>query len=108
MPRVAKKLCQVALGDTATAVYTAPDGGKTQVSEIWLANTGDTARTVAIYAHGTDTVNLLVPGVEVAAYGTQIIDGSKIILGSEEVLAGKQDTGTDVILTAYGIEEGGA
>ena len=43
--------------------------------------------------------------IEIAANGTQIISDSKIVLAAAQVLSAMQDVGTDVILTAYGVEE---
>ena len=104
--RTPKKLAQTALSTTVTARYTAPAATVTQITEIWLANTNTTtARTVALYAHGTAANNTLIQAIKIPANGTKGIDGSKIVLAAGEVLAGKQDAGTDVILTAYGIEE---
>lgn len=104
--RTPKKLAQTALNTSSTAVYTTPASTKTQVTEIYLANTNTTtARTVTLYAHGTADANRIVVAYEIAAKGTVILEDKKILLSATEVLAAKQDTGTDVILTAYGVEE---
>jgi len=103
--RSAKKLAQSALGTEAAAVYTSPANTVTQVTEIWLANTNTTtARKVAIYAHGTAAGNTLIPELEIPAKGTKIVN-AKIVLAAAEVFSAKQDTGTDVIITAYGVQE---
>jgi len=101
-----KRLAQVALSTTATARYTCPASTIAQITEIWLANTNTTTvRKVSLYAHGTATTNTLIHEIEIPAKGTVIIDNAKIVLTASQVLAAKQDVGTDVILTAYGIEE---
>ena len=106
MPRIPKRLAQTALSTTATAHYTAPASTTTQITEIWLTNTNTTTvRKVALYAHGTAAANTIVHELEIPAKGTNILDGCKIVLTAAQVLAAKQDVGTDVILTAYGIEE---
>lgn len=105
MARTAKKLIQTALGVTATALYTTPVSTTTQITEMWIANTGSTSRTVTLYAHGTSSENMILAGLEVSGNGSQLISDAKIVLSETEVLAAKQDVGTDIILTAYGIEE---
>lgn len=100
------RLAQSALSTTMTARYTTPTSRRAQVTEIWLANNNTTtARKVVIAAHGTASTNMIIPEIEIPANGTKVISGSKIVLTAAEVLAAKQDVGTDVILTAYGIEE---
>ena len=106
MPRSAKKLAQTALSTTMAARYTSPAGTVTQVTEIWLTNTNTTTvRTVTLRAHGTAAGNTLADRIEIPARDTAIIDGCKIVLEAGDVLAASQDAGTDVILTAYGIQE---
>ena len=100
------RLAQTALSATVAAVYTTPASRRTQITEIWLANTNTTtARRVTLRAHGTAATNNLISSIEIAANGTQIISDSKIVLAAAQVLSAMQDVGTDVILTAYGVEE---
>ena len=100
------RVVQTALSATIAAVYTTPASRRTQITEIWLANNNTTtARRVTLRAHDTAATNTIIPSIEIAANGTQIIDGSKIVLAAGEVFAALQDVGTDVILTAYGVEE---
>ena len=100
------RLAQTALTATIATVYTTPASRRTQITEIWLANTNaTTVRRVTLRAHGSAVGNTILPSIEIAANGTQIIDGSKIVLAAGEVFAAMQDAGTDVILTAYGVEE---
>ena len=101
-----KMLCQESLSAGATAVYTTPADHRTQITEIWITNTSTTdSRDVALFAHGTAAGNTIAQKITVEAEATTIIDGSKIVLDAAEVLAASQDAGTDVILTAYGVEE---
>jgi hypothetical protein len=100
------RLAQTALSATVAAVYTTPANCRAQITEIWLANNNTTtARRVTLRAHGTAATNNILTSLEIAANGTQIIDSAKIILTAGQVLAALQDVGTDVILTAYGVEE---
>lgn len=101
-----RRLVQTALSTTVVAVYTVPAGTRTQITEVWLANNNTTTtRFVTLRAHGTAGTNNLIPRIGIAGNGTAMIDGSKIVLTAGEVLAALQDVGTDVILTAYGVEE---
>ena len=104
--RIPKKLFQGALSTVATAAYTAPANTRTQVTEIWIANTNTTTiRNVTVFAHGLATANTLIPLSPIAANGLQMLDGTKIVLTATETVGFKQDVGTDVIVTIYGIEE---
>jgi hypothetical protein len=104
--RRGKKLAQTALSSAVTARYTSPANTATQVTEIYLTNTNTTtARKAGLYAHGTAGTNVLIPEIEIAANGAEVLSNLKIWLEAGEVLAAKQDDGTDVIMTAYGIQE---
>jgi hypothetical protein len=106
MAVTAKKLCQSALSNSTTTMYTAPALTTTQVTEIWLANTNTTTtRKVTLYAHGTGTANVLLPAVAIPANGFISVSDAKIVLAAAQTISAKQDTGTDVTLTAYGVEE---
>ena len=102
---VAKRLCQVALSPSASVLYTAPAGNTTQVTEIYLANNGSAPRIVTILAHGVANQNRVLRGIPVDADGSTIIGDTKITLAAGETFAANQDAGTDVVLTAYGVEE---
>lgn len=105
--RTPKKLAQAALTSSMTAVYTAPAATKTQITEIWIANTSaSTARKISLAAHGTATANTIIPEQEIAAKGYAALGDTKIVLAAEEVFAGMVDAGSnETIITLYGIEE---
>ena len=104
--RTAKKLAQVALGNTMAAIYTSPTSTKTQIVEMWFANTSAaTTRKISLAAHGTAAGNIIVPELEIPANGTKVINASKVVLEASEALAAKQDAGADVIATLYGVQE---
>lgn len=102
-----KKLgSQVYLSTTVTAVYTAPANSRSQIVEIWIDNqNATTQRLIDIHAHGTGLGNRLNHKIPVAADTGRTISDMKVVLAPGEVLAMKQDTGTDVLVTIYGIEE---
>ena len=104
--RIPKKLFQGALSTAVTAVYTAPADTRTQITEIWIANNNTTTiRNVTVFAHGLVSGNILIPLLPVPLSGLQMLDEAKIVLTATEVIGFKQDVGTDVIVTIYGIEE---
>lgn len=105
MAVVAKKLFQGALSNALQARYTAPASTQGQVTEIWLANNNTTtARTIQVAAHGSAAANMLIYEMSLAANESKIIN-AHIVLEAAEALYAKQDTGTDVTMTAYGTEE---
>ena len=101
MTWVSNHLSQAALSTAITTQVTGSANLTTQISEIWLANTGSTPRTVTLYSLGTSAVNTLLP-ISVPANGGQVLQGLKIILNSAETLSANQDSGTDIIMTTYG------
>ncbi len=106
MARTAKRLAQTALSTTGATIYTAPAGTTTQITEIYFANTGaTTSRTLTLYVNGTATSNTIVAGLVVPGTGTQILSDAKIVIPANTIFAAKQDVGTDVICTIFGIEE---
>lgn len=105
MARTAKRLLQTALSTTASTVYTAPASTNTQITEIYLANTGSTARTVTLYVNGTANANIIINGLLVAANSSVILQDTKIVIPTGTVFSAKQDVGTDITMTAFGVEE---
>lgn len=102
---IPKKLFQGAISASANAVYTAPVSYRTQVCEIWLANTGTTDRTVTIYAHGVASANIIACGIAIKAGESKCLADNKIVLAAAETLGLKQNVGTDINVTCYGYEE---
>lgn len=103
--RTPKKLAQSALGITAVTYYTGIANNRTQVTQIFLANTNTTTtRYVTLYVFGVAVGNVIAQKIEIPANGSVIID-SKIVMLATETLSAKQDTGTDVTMTLFGIEE---
>ncbi|RXZ84573.1 hypothetical protein EBB07_00720 [Paenibacillaceae bacterium] len=100
-----KRLAQAALSATVTTRYTAPAGATAQVTEIYLANTGTTERKVSIYQGGAANGNMIINGLAIEPGGSVIIQDTKIVIAASQVLAAKQDVGTDITMTVYGVEE---
>lgn len=107
MARTPKKLGQCALnvsGSVVTVVTGAALG--TQVTEVYLCNTGANTRKVTVLAHGAGVLaaNMLFKTIELSPEESRILEDKKILLASGETLRMYQDAGTDVTATAYGIE----
>jgi len=103
--RVSKKLSQSALTSSLVAQVTGAADQLTQVTGIWLANNNTTTtRYVTLSAYGTAAANIISTKIELPANGTVIIN-DPIILTAGQILYAKQDTGTDVTMTTFGIEE---
>lgn len=99
------EMCLTALSVTATNIFTnAGASYRTQATQIFIANTGATQRTVTLYKNGTATTNIIASSVVIPAYGSIILD-TKIIITGTQILAAKQDTGSDVNIAIYGIVE---
>lgn len=102
--RTAKKLSQGALTSSLVAQVTGAASTITQVTGMFFVNTGGTARTVTVTAFGTATANTLIQSLSLGAYAT-VVFNDPIVLAAGTILYAKQDTGTDVVLTTFGVEE---
>lgn len=99
------ELCLTALSAIATTIVTnAGASYRTQATQIFIANTGATQRTITLYKNGTATGNIIASSIVIPAGGSVIID-AKIILTGTQTLAAKQDIGTDCNIAIYGIIE---
>lgn len=105
MARTAKRLAQTALSTTTAAIYTTPASTNTQITEIYLANTGATARTVNLTVGGTFSTNSVIIGLQVNGTASVVIQDTKIVSLASGVFCARQDSGTDIICTIFGIEE---
>jgi hypothetical protein len=97
-----------ALGITAVSVFAnAAANFRTQMTGIWLCNTGATARVVSLFKNGTVAANQIGGSISLAAGASVIIglDGKPLVFTGTQLLAAKQDLGTDVNIAAYGIVE---
>lgn len=103
--RTPKRIAQSALSASVTSRYIAGAGVTTQITEIWLVNTGSTDRSVTLYQGGITNENMIANGISVPANGMTLLQDLKIVVAAGQTLAAKQDAGTDVTMTAYGIEE---
>ncbi len=105
----AKKLGQATLNTSVTTLVTGVTGGVTEVTSIWLVNTGSSTRTVKIYSHGSSsaTENMLFQWTLDPNGGSMLLqlNNTPIILAEGETLRLVQDEGSDVTASCYGIEE---
>lgn len=97
-----------ALSTAATAKFTNTSASfRTQITGIWLCNTGGNDRIVSLYKNGTASGNLLANAIILPANGSLFIDlaGKALVFTGTQTLAAKQDAGTDVNIAAYGVVE---
>lgn len=105
MAVTAKRLAQSALSATVTSRYTASTGSTAQVTEIYLVNGGTTDRKVDIHQGGTAMSNRIMRNILVPAEGFVLLQDLKIVVTAGQTLAARQDVGSDITMTLYGIEE---
>lgn len=105
MSRILKKLTQVAVTNTLSTIYTAPIGKTIQITSMWMTNTNTTTdKYITIYAHGNTNTNKIVPSHLIAKEDVYILNCNMILSSGESIYA-SIDTGSDVNLLIYGIEE---
>lgn len=80
---------------------------RTQITGISLVNTGATQRSITLYKNGTATSNQIANAIVIPAGGSVILDyvGKPHVFTNTQTFSAKQDTGTDVTLSAVGIVE---
>lgn len=94
------------LGTTAVAVFTNVATNRAQLTGLWLSNTSAFRRVVTLYKNGTSAGNQLSV-ITLDAGASTLIDlsGKALVFTGAQILAAKQDAGTDVNIAAYGILE---
>jgi hypothetical protein len=102
--RTAKKLSQAVLTSTIAAQVTCAASTRTQVTSMRFANTGASIRYITVRAHGNATANTVIQRLQLDPYASAV-DDNPIVLNAGEIVYALQDTGTDVVMTVYGIEE---
>lgn len=104
--RIPKELIvPTALSSTATTRFTNQSASyRTQMLQLFLCNTGASQRIVTLYKNGTAATNQIANSITLPANTSTIID-LKLVFTGTQTLAAKQDTGTDVNIAAYGVEE---
>lgn len=105
MARLAKRLAQSALSSSTVTLYTAPASTTAQVTEVYFANTGTASRSLTVFVNGTYSTNTVIVGLAVNGTSSVIVQDIKIVLPAASIIAAKQDAGTDVICTIFGVEE---
>ncbi|KIL35870.1 hypothetical protein SD71_10795 [Cohnella kolymensis] len=95
-----------ALSTTATAVYTNSAANRGQLTGLWICNTSSFQRIVTLYKNGTAAVNQ-ISAITLPAGTSTLIDlsGKALVFTGTQILAAKQDAGTDCNIAAYGILE---
>lgn len=115
MAVTSKKLFQGFINNAANVVTVAKAPtdsaiAHTEITSIWAFNSSLTeVRIITMFAHGTGASdsNILTTFPPLAPRtGTLLtVPGSPIILPAGDTLRLSQDAGSDVVITAYGIEE---
>jgi hypothetical protein len=112
----------MALGDRTPTELTAPgaltasaatyftntsSSFRTQMTGIWLCNTGSSTRNITLYKNGTATGNQISNSIQLAANSSVIIDlaGKALVFTGTQTFSAKQDTGTDCNIATYGVVE---
>ncbi len=98
------ELFQLQLSSTATTQYTNNTTYRTQLLQLWICNTGANQRTITLYKNGISEVNQLSNAIVLSA-NTSIVIDTKIVFTSTQTFSAKQDAGSDVSITGYGITE---
>ncbi|MCD9020512.1 hypothetical protein [Cohnella silvisoli] len=100
-------LAPTVLSSTATSLFSnASTNYRTQLTGIWVYNNGSSQRTVTLYKNGTASSNIFSSFALDANSGVLIdLAGKALVFTGTQQIAAKQDTGTDVNISAYGIVE---
>lgn len=102
--RIPTEIALTAMAATATTIFTNAADKRTQVTQLLIANTGATQRTLTFYKNGTAAANTILIGVIVPPTSSIVLD-LKLIFTGTQTFSAKQDTGTDVTLGVYGVIE---
>lgn len=101
-----------ALSTTATNRFTNAAANRSQLTGLWISNSGASQRTVTIYKNGTAASNIIatiilgpIGSATLASSAFIDLSGKALVFTGTQTLAAKQDAGVDVNIAAYGIVE---
>lgn len=93
------------LNTTASSFFTnAGASFRTQITQIYLCNTGTSTRTITLYKNGTAVSNQILNSITLPANASTVLD-TKLVSTGTQIIAAKQDAGTDVNIAIYGVVE---
>lgn len=94
---------------TSAATYFTNGGAsfRTQMSGIWLCNTGASTRNIALYKNGLVAANQFGNSIQLLANASVFIPltGAPLVFTGTQTFGAKQDVGTDVNILCVGIVE---
>jgi hypothetical protein len=96
------RLCQAAIGNSSTTLYTAKSDGKTAILDAQICNTTSAAKTVRLCIGSISTSTALLYDVSIAPNSIIQIDGFQILNANEVLVASASDTG--LTITISGLE----
>jgi hypothetical protein len=96
------RLCQAAIGNSSTTLYTAKSDGKTAILDAQICNTTSAAKTVRLCIGSISTYTALLYDVSIAPNSIIQIDGFQILNANEILVASASDTG--LTITISGLE----
>lgn len=105
--RIPRELAQTALSGSITTIFTNKTSGgtfRTQLTQIFLVNTGASSRVITLYKNGVAATNQIANSITLAANASTIIN-TTLVFTDSQTFSAKQDTGTDVSITCEGVEE---
>ena len=105
--RIPTELCQTLLSTSATNYFTNTSTNRTQLTGIFLVNTGSTQRTITLYKNGLNPVNQMSNSIVLSGNASAWLplSGMPFVFTGTQTFGAKQDVGTDVTMTAVGIVE---
>jgi len=96
------RLCQAAIGNSSTTLYTAKSDGKTAILDAQICNTTSAAKTVRLCIGSISTSTALLYDVSIAPNSIIQIDGFQILNANEVLVASASNTG--LTITISGLE----
>ena len=97
------RLCQAAIGNSSTTLYTAKSDGKTAILDIMVVNTTSSPLTLTMYIGSVATANAFGwYSSSIPAYSSMQYNGFQILNQNESLLAVGSATGLSA--TISGIE----
>lgn len=97
------RLCQKAIGNTNTTLYTAQPDGRTAILDVMVVNTTSSAITLTMYIGSAATANAFgYYGTTIPANGSAQWSGFQILNINESLIAVGSATG--LTITASGLE----
>ena len=103
--RIPKELGQAVLSNVASTIFANSSASfRTQLTQIFIANTGASSRVITLYKNGVAAGNQIANSITLDANSSTVLT-VQLVFTDTQTFSAKQDAGADVTITCEGVVE---